>query len=209
MGCVKKREESAEAPVSQKASWSAMSDISSPPTPGGQITATVKWFNPTKGFGFLVPDDGSPDVFCHVSAVERAGYDSLPQGATVSCEVVDGQKGPQVSQIHSVDTSTATVAPPRGDRPHRPGPGSGPGGFQDRRFNEPTGPTEEVEGTVKFYNVGKSYGFVTPDSGGQDVFIHAKVLSRSGLDDLEPQQRVRMETTQGPRGPQATSIELI
>ena len=188
-----------------------MSDISSPPTPGSQITATVKWFNPTKGFGFLVPDDGSPDVFCHVSAVERAGYDSLPQGATVSCEIVDGQKGPQVSQIHSVDTSTAIVAPPRGDRPRRPGPGpgAGPGGFQDRRFNEPTGPTEEVEGTVKFYNVGKSYGFVTPDSGGQDVFIHAKVLSRSGLDDLEPQQRVRMEITQGPRGPQATSIALI
>ena len=87
--------------------------------------------------------------------------------------------------------------------------GDGPGGFQDRRYAEPTGPTEEIEGTVKFYNVGKSYGFVTPDGGGQDVFIHAKVLARSGLDDLEPQQRVRLMTTQGPRGPQATSVELI
>ena len=182
-----------------------MSDIGSPPSEGGSITAQVKWFNPTKGFGFLVPDDGSPDVFCHVSAVERAGYDTLPQGATVSCEIVQGQKGPQVSQIHNVDTSTATVMPPRGDRPRRPSPG----GFQARRFDEPMGPTEEIEGTVKFYNVGKSYGFVTPDSGGQDVFIHAKVLARSGLDDLEPQQRVRMEITQGPRGPQATNIELI
>ena len=189
-----------------------MSDISSTPIPGDQITATVKWFNPTKGFGFLVPDDGSPDVFCHVSAVERAGYDTLPQGATVTCEVVQGQKGPQVAQIIEVDTSTATVAPPRGDRPRRPGgPGgpAGPGGFQSRRYAEPEGPTEEIEGTVKFYNVGKSYGFVTPDSGGQDVFIHAKVLARSGLDDLEPQQRVRLMITQGPRGPQATSIELI
>ena len=144
-----------------------MSDISSPPTEGESITAQVKWFNPTKGFGFLVPDDGSPDVFCHVSAVERAGFDSLPQGATVTCEIVQGQKGPQVSQILDVDTSTATVMPPRGDRPRRPGPGPGPGGFQSRRYDEPTGPTEEVEGTVKFYNVGKSYGFVTPDSGGQ------------------------------------------
>ena len=190
-----------------------MSDSSSPPIAGDPITASVKWFNPTKGFGFLVPDDGSPDVFCHVSAVERAGYDTLPQGATVTCDIVQGQKGPQVAQIHQVDTSTATVAPPRGDRPRRPGPGDGPGdgpgGYQSRRYDEPTGPTEEIEGTVKFYNVGKSYGFVTPDSGGQDVFIHAKVLARSGLDDLEPQQRVRMMITQGPRGPQATSIELI
>ena len=182
-----------------------MSDSISPPTPGGQITASVKWFNPTKGFGFLVPDDGTPDVFCHVSAVERAGYETLPQGATVTCEIVQGQKGPQVSQIHQVDTSTATEAAPRGDRPRRPSPG----GFQSRRFAEPTGPSEEVEGTVKFYNVGKSYGFVTPDSGGQDVFIHAKVLARSGLDDLEPQQRVRLMIVQGPRGPQATNVELI
>ena len=207
MGGKTKRGEPAAAPGSQEKSWSTMSEISPPPPSGDSITATVKWFNPTKGFGFLVPDDGSPDVFCHVSAVERAGYDTLPQGATVTCEIAQGQKGPQVSEIHSVDTSTATVAPPRGDRPPRPGPG--PGGFQDRRYAEPTGPTEEIEGTVKFYNVGKSYGFVTPDGGGQDVFIHAKVLARSGLDDLEPQQRVRLMITQGPRGPQATSVELI
>ena len=71
-----------------------MSDISSPPTEGDSITAQVKWFNPTKGFGFLVPDDGSPDVFCHVSAVERAGFDSLPQGATVTCEIVQGAERP-------------------------------------------------------------------------------------------------------------------
>ena len=170
------------------------------------ITAQVKWFNPTKGFGFLVPDDGSPDVFCHVSAVERAGFDTLPQGSHRQVRDRAGAEGPAgLADSLDVDTSTATVMPPRGDRPRRPGPG----GFESRRFNEPMGPTEEIEGTVKFYNVGKSYGFVTPDSGGQDVFIHAKVLARSGLDDLEPQQRVRLMITQGPRGPQATSIELI
>ncbi len=182
-----------------------MSDNITEPSSGVQITASVKWFNPTKGFGFLVPDDGSPDVFCHVSAVERAGYDTLPQGATVTCEVSEGQKGPQVSEIHAVDTSTATVSPPQGDRPRRHAPGGPHGG----RYDEPVGPTEEIDGTVKFFNVGKSYGFITPDGGGQDVFIHAKVLARSGLDDLEPQQRVRLMITQGPRGPQATAVELI
>lgn len=182
-----------------------MSDNLAEPPSGVQVTAQVKWFNPAKGFGFLVPDDGSPDVFCHVSAVERAGHDTLPQGATVTCEVVQGQKGPQVSRIHAVDTSTAAVGPPRSERPRR----FGPGGFPGRRHEEPSGPTEEIEGTVKFYNVGKSYGFVTPDGGGQDVFIHAKVLVRSGCDHLEPQQRVRLQIVQGSRGPQATSVEVI
>ena len=129
MGGKTKRGEPAAAPGSQEKSWSTMSEISPPPPPGDSITATVKWFNPTKGFGFLVPDDGSPDVFCHVSAVERAGYDTLPQGATVTCEIAQGQKGPQVSEIHSVDTSTATVAPParRPAAPPRPRPRRLPG----------------------------------------------------------------------------------
>jgi CspA family cold shock protein len=183
-----------------------MSDYAEHSPSGGQITASVKWFNPTKGFGFLVPDDGSPDVFCHISVVEQAGFDSLPQGATVTCEVSDGQKGPQVSMIQAVDTSTAQESPARSDRPRRPSPG---GSYGRDRHDEPTGPTEEVDGTVKFFNGSKSYGFITPDGGGADVFIHAKVLSRAGLDDLEPQQRVRLWITQGPRGPQATNIELI
>ncbi len=182
-----------------------MSDNVTDPLPGAQVTATVKWFNPTKGFGFLVPEDGSPDVFCHVSVVERAGYDTLPQGALVTCEVSEGQKGPQVAQILSVDASSVPDAPYRNERPRRPSPG----GYHARRQDEPTGPTEEVEGTVKFFNVVKSYGFITPDGGGQDVFIHAKVLARAGLDDLEPQQRVRLLISQGPRGPQATAVELI
>ena len=64
--------------------------------PGAAVVATVKWFKPAKGFGFLTPVDGSPDVFCHISAVSRAGFDALPEGATVTCEVVEGQRGPMV-----------------------------------------------------------------------------------------------------------------
>ena len=184
-----------------------MSNDSIDPSSAVRITASVKWFNPAKGFGFLVPDDGSPDVFCHVSAVERAGYDTLPQGAIVTCDVSEAQKGPQVSQIHSVDTSTAVETPYRNERPRRFSPGGFPGG--GRRHEEPVGPTEEIEGTVKFYNAVKSYGFITPDGGGQDVFIHAKVLAQAGLNDLGPQQRVRLSIAQGPRGPQATSVELL
>ena len=69
--------------------------------------ATVKWYNPTKGFGFVTPNDGSPDVFLHVSVVEQAGLQSLDEGAILVCDLADGQKGAQVSTIHSVEAGSA------------------------------------------------------------------------------------------------------
>src|SRR3954468_13262337 len=71
------------------------------------IRATVKWYNPTKGFGFVSPDDGSPDVFLHVSVVEQAGLQSLDEGSILVCDLADGQKGAQVSAIHSVQAGSA------------------------------------------------------------------------------------------------------
>ncbi len=56
-------------------------------------TGTVKWFNPTKGFGFIEPDDGSKDAFVHISAVERAGMSGLREGQKVEYELVPGQNG--------------------------------------------------------------------------------------------------------------------
>src|SRR3954467_2973344 len=71
------------------------------------VRATVKWYNPTKGFGFVSPDDGSPDVFLHVSVVEQAGLQSLNEGSILVCDLADGQKGAQVSAIHSVEAGSA------------------------------------------------------------------------------------------------------
>ena len=109
-----------------------------------RVAATVKWFDPAKGFGFLVPDDGSPDVFCHASVVRDAGYDTLPEGATVTCEVAEGRRGPAVSSIVAVDASSA-AADPLG--------GAGPGyDRRDRgRGRDGTGgAVEECRGVVKF-----------------------------------------------------------
>lgn len=77
--------------------------------PGAAVEATVKWFNPVKGFGFLTPTDGSHDVFCHASAVSRAGWDTPPEGATVSCEVEQDRQGPQVWRIHSATLALTFV----------------------------------------------------------------------------------------------------
>ena len=191
-----------------------MLDRRSPPPMGNarrNVTGTVKWFNPSKGFGFITLDDGSPDVFCHASVVGQAGYDSLEQGATVVCDITQGHKGPQVSRIASVDMSTATPMERRPDPRFRRedaggmrGPRRGPpgmGGGMDT-FGD------EVEGRVKFFNAEKGFGFVTLDDGG-DVFVHAKTLERSGLHELPAASRVRLTTRQGPKGLQAQSVEII
>ena len=173
------------------------------PASGRRVVAMVKWFNAAKGFGFLVPDDGSPDVFCHASAVRDAGYDTLLEGATVTCEVTEGQRGPMVSSIVAVDASTAMAHPADREKPYRDRRG--------RRWDrdQPAGPVEERSGLVKFYNAAKGYGFVVPDDGGRDVFLHGSVLNRAGLGALEPGERVSVMVEQGTRGPQARDIELI
>ena len=164
-----------------------------------RVVANVKWFVPSRGFGFLAPADGSPDVFCHASVVQVAGYDTLPQGANVTCEVTEGPRGPVVASILAVDASTAPA-----------GSGGREEGWRGRRDRAGLGgPAEECRGVVKFYNAGKGYGFVVPDDGGRDVFLHGSVLDRAGLGALEPGERVSVMVEQGARGPQATDIELV
>ncbi|HYH37511.1 MAG TPA: cold-shock protein [Azospirillum sp.] len=177
------------------------------------ITATVKWYNPEKGFGFVTPEDGSPDAFLHASAVQFAGHDSLPEGTTVVCDLSRGPKGPQVAALHSVDKSTAQERPSRGggggygDRPSRGG-GYGGGGGYDRYGDQGGGGGEVVDGTVKWFNVTKGFGFIAPDNGGKDVFVHVKAVERSGLSGLQDGERVRITVRQGQKGPEAERIEL-
>ena len=170
---------------------------------GRRIMAVVKWFVPTKGFGFLVPEDGSPDAFCHMTVVRDAGYDTLPQGARVTCEVTDGQRSPVVSSILAVDATTA-AADPSGS----PGPGYD---WRERGWGRDgtAGAAEECRGVVKLYDAAKGYGFVVPDDGGRDVFVHGSGLNRAGLGGLEPGQHVSVMVEQGARGLQATDVELI
>ena len=170
--------------------------------PGRRIRALVKWFMPMKGYGFLEPEDGSPDVFCHISAVEASGRDTLPQGAVVTCEIVQGDRGPQVSKIVEVGP------PPTG---HGPADRGQPfdARYPDPQADAPTSAVVDLPATVKFFDPARGFGFVVPDGGGREVFVHASVLFRSGMTDLEPGQRVFVRAESVPRGLQATTVEPL
>jgi CspA family cold shock protein len=163
------------------------------------VTALVKWYSPIKGFGFVQPEDGSPDAFLHASLVNQTGHDDLPEGTALVCDIADGPRGPQVAAIQSVAPPTE---PARARPQHRPAGfgGAGPAA---------AGETGMAEGVVKFFNNEKGFGFMIPDDGGKDVFISARTLNRAGIDSLEAQQRVRVITRSGQKGPMAESVELL
>jgi CspA family cold shock protein len=160
--------------------------------PGRRVEAKVKWFDAGKGFGFVTLSDGSPDAFLPMAVLRRAGYTQVPEGALITCEVGIGEKGPLVTALLTVDGNTAA-------------PFGRSGGFNHRGSRPPT----TVDGTVKRFEADKGYGFISPDGGGKDVFIHITALRRSGVSAIEPGQRVRVEIVDGKQGAESERITLI
>jgi CspA family cold shock protein len=195
-------------------------DNASGPLAQASAKATVKWFNATKGYGFVTLDNGG-DAFCHASALQAVGTPSLPQGATLICDLQDSPRGLQVVAVHSVDTSTADNTPRKPRRDFEGGGGrfggqdrfgshdrfGGGGGHYRERDAGPSGPM--VEGKVKFFNDQKGFGFIMPDSGSGDIYVHASALRRSGVQMLEPEQRIRYSTRQGQKGVEVDRLEVI
>jgi|SRR5581483_6205006 len=170
---------------------------------GRRAEGKVKWFNATKGFGFVTFTDGSQDAFLPMAVLRRAGYEDVREGATVTCEVGAGAKGPLVLSVLNVDASTAVAAPSGG---FSRGGGGGGGGFDARG---PRGAATTLEGAVKWFEPDKGYGFISPDGGGKDIFIHITALRRSGVTTLGPGQRVRVDVVDGRKGLEADRITLI
>ncbi|HIJ39190.1 MAG TPA: cold-shock protein, partial [Rhodospirillaceae bacterium] len=102
-------------------------DFNRPTVDQSNVEATVKWFNGTKGFGFVSPVDGSADAFLHISALERAGVGEVLEGAKMVVDLGPGQRGPQVVTVHSVDMSSAVPRRPSSPRPENGAPRGEPG----------------------------------------------------------------------------------
>lgn len=160
------------------------------------LEAVVKWYNPTKGFGFVQLSDGSPDAFLHASVLERGGHAAPDPGATLVCDVAPGRRGLQVTEISSVSAAPAGA-----------GGGDGRSFGRSDSYDEPVSQT--VEGTVKFFNNEKGFGFIQPDDGGRDIFVSGRVLTQLGISYLEPEQRVRVGIRMGQKGPLAATVELL
>ena len=177
---------------------------------GPEISASVKWFNSEKGFGFVELSDGSGDVFLHANALSQSGHDSVSPGATLGVRIGQGPKGRQVAEVLSVDESTAQPERPRSPGGFSGGPraAGGGGGFRSGRAAPDLSMAEEVRGIVKWYNATKGFGFITPDTGGKDIFVHASALERSGLSSLNEGQATRVQVVQGQKGPEAAGISL-
>lgn len=164
---------------------------------GPLVRGTVKWFSPIKGYGFVVLSDGRGDVFLHASALATTGITTLQPGETLDFRVASGQRGPQVSEVISVDRSTAS--PPRPSRRSL--------GVQSDR--QPLEASVHEMGTVKWYNTAKRFGFILRDGGGRDIFVHGSALERAGITHLNEGQRVLVGVAEGRKGPEAVSVRVI
>jgi CspA family cold shock protein len=178
-----------------------------PPMPAqviGSGKGIVKFFNGQKGFGFIQVDDRPDDVFVHISAVEQAGLSGLAEGQPLEFTLVD--RGGKVSATDLVIDGDPIPVPERAPRPDRPGfdrgPREGGGGFRDSAPRAPqresTG--ERANGTVKFFNDMKGFGFIQRDDGGEDVFVHISALERSGMGQVTQGDRLAFDIEIDRRG---------
>jgi CspA family cold shock protein len=165
---------------------------------GPPIHGVVKWFSHEKGFGFVELSDGSGDAFLHGSLLAQSGINAVQPGERLEVRVGPGHKGPHVTEVLSIDSSTAvTPARRRSD-------------FQTTISSRPSSNAlVEETGTVKWFNSEKGYGFITRSSGRDDVFVHISALERSGLTGLSEGARVIIDVAKGRKGLEAARARLV
>lgn len=161
------------------------SEGSSEPKP---IQMHLKWFNGTKGFGFVVPEDGSFDAFLHITTLQKAGLHSIGEGAILLCSITDGDKGKQIKEVMEVISPGSVSTMPE--------------------KNDAEG-TYTMGGLVKWYKADQGFGFIIPDDGMKDVFIHQTCLDACEIEELPAGQRVRVTLKDVDKGREAVKIELI
>lgn len=159
-----------------------------------EIAGEIKWFDVAKGYGFIVPDNGLPDVLLHVTTLRRHGFNTAREGARVVCEAVQRPKGLQVLRVTSLDLSTAVH------------PAQAPAARTHQQVT-PTGGFEIA--IVKWFNRVKGFGFLTRGEGTSDIFVHMETLRRFGITELKPGDSLLVRFGDGPKGLMAAEIRPL
>src|SRR3954454_14077202 len=176
-----------------------VSEESSAPAEMAPVKGRVKWFDATRGFGFIVSDDIDGDILLHFSVLRDHARRSVPEGALIECVPVKLDRGLQAKRVISIDLSTALPPQPRASIPAAD--------RADRKaLADAAGECEPVE--VKWFNRVRGYGFVKrPDeSGGEDVFVHMETVRNAHLPELQPGERLQARIAPSAKG--LTAIEL-
>jgi len=157
-----------------------------------EISGVIKWFDASKGYGFIVPDNGWPDVLLHVTVLRRDGYQTAYEGARLVVECVQRAKGYQAFRILSMDESTAIH----------------PAQMLPARTHVSVTPTSGLErAQVKWFNRLRGFGFLTCGEGTPDIFVHMETLRRFGMTELRPGQYVLVRFGPGSKGMMAAEIQ--
>ena len=158
-----------------------------------EVSGRIKWFDVAKGFGFIVPDSGLPDVLLHVTCLRRDGYQSAAEGAKIVVEAVRRPRGLQALRIVSLDESTALH----------------PSELPMPRTHVQVTPTSGLEtAIVKWFNRLRGFGFVSRGEGTPDIFVHMETLRRFGIAELKPGEKVLVRYGNGDKGLMAAEVRL-
>ena len=162
------------------------------------VTGQVKWFDATRGFGFIVSEELEGDILLHFSVLREHGRRSVPEGATIECVPVRLDRGLQAKKVLAIDLSSALPQQPRSSIPAAD--------RADRKaLADAAGEFESVE--VKWFNRVRGYGFVNRlGAEGEDVFVHMETVRQSQLGDLQPGQRLEARIAASGKGLTATEL---
>lgn len=156
-----------------------------------ELAGVIKWFDVSKGFGFIVPDNGMPDILLHVTCLRRDGFQTAYEGARVVVEAVPRPKGLQAFRVLSMDETTALH----------------PSQMPPPRTHVTVAPTSGLErAQVKWFNRLRGFGFLTRGEGTPDIFVHMETLRRFGIAELRPGQFVLVRFGPGPKGLMAAEV---